>query len=64
MWASFYATIKAASIAKTLQNATPSTFEGNSSTGDVGDELFGRMVTEVLFISWFNFNTIKENFKE
>ena len=60
----FDATIKAASVAKTLQNATPSTFEGNSSTGDVGYELFGRMVAEVLFISWFNVNTIKENCNE
>ena len=60
----FDATIKAASVAKTLQNATPSTFEGNSSTGDVGDELFGRMVAEVLFISWFNVKTIGENCKE
>lgn len=52
----FDATIKAACVAKTLQNAAPSTFEGNSSTGDVGDvgdELFGQMVAEVLFISWF-----------
>lgn len=60
----FDATIKAASVAKTLQNATPSTFEGNSSTGDVGDELFGRMVAKVLFISWFNVKTIEENCKE
>ena len=60
----FDATIKAASVAKTLQNATPSTFEGNSSTGDVGDELFGRMVAEVLFISRFNVKTIEENCKE
>ena len=58
------ATIKAAAVTNTLQNTAPSTFEGNSSTGDVGDELFGRMVAEALFISWFNVNTIKENFKE
>ena len=55
----FDATIKAASVANTLQNATPSTFEGNNSSEDVEDELSGRMIAEVLFISWFNVNSHK-----